>query len=214
MCKERKIVWVYPTENKMHCPVRLVEKYMNLCPAVSVKMKKLNFYLRTLEKPTPVQWYGEQVVGLNTIRKVVGNLLKSANLDGFFTNHSLRHSGTSRLFQSGIDKKIIKEYTGHHSNALHAYETNSNEQRKELSNVISGELHVDKKQKSESIDIPKYNFEFSVVENASNKCMGCSCSKREIRVDEAEKIGEMIKQIIEGKARAKATIKLEIKFDH
>ena len=140
MRKYRKIVWVYPSKNVVRCPVRLVEKYIGLCPPVSVKTKKLNFYLRSLDKPSLTQWYGEQVVGLNTLRKVTGNLLKSVHLDGHFTNHSLRRSGMSRLFQSGVDPKLIREFTGHCSDALHDYEVTSDQQRQQMSNIIQGEV--------------------------------------------------------------------------
>ena len=36
MRKERKIVWVYPCENPLQCPVRLAEKYLSLCPKNSL----------------------------------------------------------------------------------------------------------------------------------------------------------------------------------
>ena len=74
--------------------MRLIDKYMSLCPDVGAKSKP-NFYLRPLDKINPAQWYSTRVVGVNTLRKVVGKLLKSAELDGYFTNHSLRRSGTT-----------------------------------------------------------------------------------------------------------------------
>ena len=76
--KERKVVWVFPSDNITRCPVRLVDKYMSLCPDVG-KGKKANFYLRPLEKRNSAQWYGEQPVGRNSLTKVVTKLLKSAN---------------------------------------------------------------------------------------------------------------------------------------
>ena len=127
MWKERKVVWVYPSKNIERCPVRLVDKYMRLCPMVTPKTKKFNFCLRSLEKPTFTQLYGEQCVGMHTLSKTVKQMLKSANLDGFFTNHSLRHSGTSRLFQNGVDRKLVKEYIGHVSDAVDCYQVTSDE---------------------------------------------------------------------------------------
>ena len=53
--KERKVIWVYPSDDPVKCPVRLVDKYMSLIPPVSPKSKKDNFYLRSLEKINPVQ---------------------------------------------------------------------------------------------------------------------------------------------------------------
>ena len=69
-------------------------------------------------------------MGVNTLRKVVRKLLKSAELDGYFTNHSLRRSGTTRLFQAGVERKIVKEYTGHTSDAVDQYQITSADQRK------------------------------------------------------------------------------------
>ena len=67
-------------------------------------------------------------------------MLKNAKLDGFFTNHSLRRSSTTRLFQAGVDKKIIKDFMGHRSDALDKYEVTSEEQRQNISKIIAGEL--------------------------------------------------------------------------
>ena len=96
--KDRKIVWVYPSENVNRCPVRLVKKYMSLCPKY---YKKNNFYLQGKQRTTPTQWYSCQVVGSNTIGKVVKELMKAAKIEGFFTNHSLRRTGGTRLFRAG-----------------------------------------------------------------------------------------------------------------
>ena len=49
---------------------------------------------------------------MNTLRKVVEKLLKSAELDGYFTNHSLRRSGTTRLFQVGVERKLSRNILG------------------------------------------------------------------------------------------------------
>ena len=125
MRKERKIVWVYPSENKVRCPVCIIDKYISLLPVAKKETKKPNFYLCSLEKKTPAQWYWEQVVGLNTLKKVVSEMSKKANLEGFFTNHSLRRTSTTRLFRQGVDRKLIKEFTGHSSDALDQYQITS-----------------------------------------------------------------------------------------
>ena len=44
--------------------------------------------------------------------------MEKANILGFFTNHSLRCNSGTRLFQSGVDRKLIKESTGHCSDAV------------------------------------------------------------------------------------------------
>ena len=83
MRKERKIVWIYPSANTDWCPVCIIDKYCSLLPPVRLN-RKPNFYLRSLERFTPVQWYGEQVIGSNTLRKIMGELSEKCNLQGFF----------------------------------------------------------------------------------------------------------------------------------
>ena len=42
MKSERKVVWDFPSSNINRCPVRLVDKYLSLCPRYYLKP---NFYL-------------------------------------------------------------------------------------------------------------------------------------------------------------------------
>ena len=78
-------------------------------------------------------------LGINKVRSVVKDMLKHAGLDGFFTNHSLRQTAATRLFQAGQNVKLIKEVTGHISDAVEKYETTSDRQRMEISSIIQGE---------------------------------------------------------------------------
>ena len=110
------------------------------------KNKKFNFYLRSLVRCTPSKWYGEQVVAINSLRKVVQTLLKDAKLNGYFTNHSLRRSGTTRLFHKGVDRKLIKEFTGHSSDAVDNYQVMSDDQRAQMSRIIQGQNECENNQ--------------------------------------------------------------------
>ena len=118
MNRERNVVWVYPSENQSRCPVHLVDKYVSLLPPVKLNTKKLNFYLHSLEKYSPAQWYREQVVRRNTLRKTISDICKDAKIPGFRTNHSLQRTGTTRLFRVGVDRKLIKEFTMHTSDTV------------------------------------------------------------------------------------------------
>ena len=64
---------------------------------------------------------------------------KSTTFEGFFTKHSLRKTGTIRLFRQAADQKIVNEFTGHNSDAVDAYQITSDEERKEISKIIAGE---------------------------------------------------------------------------
>ncbi len=41
--------------------------------------------------------------------------------EGKFTNHSLRVSAVTRMFNEGIEEQVVKEKTGHRSDAVRAY---------------------------------------------------------------------------------------------
>ena len=119
MCHDRKTVWIYPNlGNPSRCLVRLIKKYLSLCPPVA---KKENFYLQSLQKLSPTQWYSVQVVGQNSISKVVKKLMQDAGIQGFFTNHSARCTGGTHLFRAGVQRKLVKETTGHSSDAIDKY---------------------------------------------------------------------------------------------
>ena len=212
MHKDRKIVWVYPSADSVHCPVHLVEKYMSLCPAVTPKTKKMNFHLRSLEKPTVTQWYGEQVVGRNTLRKVTGRLLKNVKL-GHYTNHSLRRRGTSRLFQAGVDTKLIRKFTGHRSDALYAYETTSDGQRERMSKIIQFDSKKEEKKQVEPMEV-EADLEISVNEKSSSGCVSFKCNKKKVKSCEIDQISEFIDRMLKIKLKGRATIKVDIQFDH
>ena len=52
------------------------------------------------------------------------------------TNHSLRATGATALFNAGVQEKLIRDVTGHRSNALQIYERPSLEQRQAVSKIL------------------------------------------------------------------------------
>ena len=64
--------------------------------------------------------------------------MASAGYDGFFSGHSLRRTGGSRLFQAGVQRKLVKEVTGHASDAIDKYQVTSDSQRAAMSNILQG----------------------------------------------------------------------------
>ena len=209
MRKERKIVWIYPSKNINRCPVRLLKKYLSLCP--KNYFKKPNFYLQSLKSPHPKQWYVREVVGQNKVKEVVKNLLSSAEIDGYFTNHSLRCTGGTRLFQAGIDHKLVKEVTGHRSDAVDCYQITSEEQREHISRVMEGSNVVecnDIQSRTETV-VPKDK------ETESNACENsvkvCDCKGKNEPI--GNKVCSIINKIVEENLRTgKTIVKLEIEI--
>ena len=90
MRRDRKEVWIHPNlVNPARCYVRLIDKYLGLCPPF---YKKANFYLQCRNIPTPACWYQNQVMGEGSIGKIISKLMESAGYLGFYSGHSLRRS--------------------------------------------------------------------------------------------------------------------------
>ena len=134
---DRKEVWMIPSERSDRCCVCLIDKYLKLCLQT---FKRNNFYLHSLVKPTPTQWYGEQVIGQNTLFKTVKRLFEEAKIEGHFTNHSCHRSGMTHLFQAGVDRKLSKEVTGHRFDAVDGYAETSEEKCEMICKIIDKKL--------------------------------------------------------------------------
>ena len=83
------------------------------------------FYLRPcpdVPKDTDKPWFLCQPIGRNTLDGMVSKMGKTVGM----TNHSLRITGTTRLFNAHVPEKIVQERSGHLSlESLHCYERTS-----------------------------------------------------------------------------------------
>ena len=156
--------------DQTQCIFTIMRKYISLCEETSLSE---SFYLRPLLKPTEKMWYGKQPLGHNTLSKMVSSIMTAASFQGNFTNHSLRATAASRLFQASVDEQLIMGVTGHRSTAVRTYKRPNDDQLRDLSNIISGSagksMKVDKIQPtaecaiaSESTDRPPRNVTLNV----------------------------------------------------
>ena len=83
-------------------------------------------------------WYSTTPVGHNTLAKTVKRLCETAGISGYKTNHSLRVTNATRLFQSGIDEQLIMARTGHRSlEGVRAYKRVSTDQKQSVSRILN-----------------------------------------------------------------------------
>ena len=61
----------------------------------------------------PTVWFRATPVGHNKLGNVVSKMCKDADLQGQFSNHSLRATTATRGLEKGISHKLIMERTGH-----------------------------------------------------------------------------------------------------
>ncbi len=143
-------VRMYGSDNMNRNVVRLYEKYVGLLPVWS-KTSDLFVYELSEKRRSPCTWYSDRPVGINVLKKTVCKLTEATGLKGNFTNHSLRASCATRLYQSGEDEQTIKCITGHRSDVgVWSYKRVSDQLLKSANKKISGEgvtLEFPKKKK-------------------------------------------------------------------
>ena len=123
-------------DNPKRCFVRLFQRYRQLCPEDAPPHA---FYLQPSRNPTSTCWYSKCLLGHTTLGKTVARLCKLAGIEGYKTNHSLRATATSRLYQSGVDEQLVMERTGHRSlEGVHSYKRTSDAQREAPSDILNG----------------------------------------------------------------------------
>ncbi len=115
-----KSVCAYGHTTQERNVVYLYQKYVALLPE-NCKNDALYKYSAVAGKRTPQTWYVDKPVGINVLSKVVSNLMARIGRQGKFTNHSLRVSAATRMFNEGIEEQVVKEKTGHRSDAVRAY---------------------------------------------------------------------------------------------
>ena len=89
-------------ENLDRCFVRLFKLYQSLCPPDAPHHA---FYLQPLKKPTSTSWYSNQPLGHSNLANV--RLCKQAGIQGYKTNHSLKVTVASHLYQAGVDEQLV-----------------------------------------------------------------------------------------------------------
>ncbi len=67
----------------------------------------------------------------------VSRLCKSAGIGGYKTNHSLRVTAATRLYQAGVDEQLIMKRTGHRSiEGVRVYKRASDDQEQVVSAIL------------------------------------------------------------------------------
>lgn len=144
---QNKVTRAYALPGNQKCIVKMLDKYLSLLPTNAPY-----FYMRANEEFREEQAgpvFTKQRVGINILKNILPVLSKESGIGVHYTNHSLRATAITRLFNNGVEEKIIAETSGHRSTkALRVYERTSEQQKKQVTHVIN---------QSEIIEQPKCN---------------------------------------------------------
>ena len=138
---ENKTVSIFRNEEAgERCLVLLLDMYLKRLPEGAIQ--KDWFYCKPLDnfrKDKDGPWYCVQPRGKHFLNNMVKSMFSEANIAGDFTNHSLRATGATELFQSETPEKVIQDITGHRSvSTLHQYERVGDVQKKAACNILTG----------------------------------------------------------------------------
>ena len=99
------------------------------------------FYVRPLQNVSNYAdkpWYNSVPLGKYTLQAKLKNMCSSAGVSGHKTNHSLCATAATKMFKSGVPKKLIQEQTGHCSiEALRTYDRLDDAQHTATSSLLS-----------------------------------------------------------------------------
>ena len=188
----RKEVFVYEASDIRRCPVRLFRKYIGLLPEPK-SCRKL--YMRPKVKFTPSVWFNDQPYGNNKVFTTVKEICAKGGFEGKFTNHSLRASSASRLYQNDVPEQMIKEITGHRSDCVRTYKRTSDEIRESASKKLSGG-NVSKKQKVEEKNVESEN---KIESKKSEELDAEFVKKTNEQLQESMSAVQMIRNVIKTK---------------
>ncbi len=133
---DRKTVDAYENrDNPDRCIVEIFRRYVSHCPT---KSRPVGLYLRPLDKPSSNVWFACQVVGRQKLAGIVGSICKEAGFEGYRSNHSLRATAATRLYNAEVDEQLIGLVTGHRSSAIQKYKRTTEKQKRKCSSIIQG----------------------------------------------------------------------------
>lgn len=101
--------------------------------------EKDTFYVkpRSVIADSEYVWFTAYPIGKNTLSNFVKDMCKEAETNGKKTNHSLRATRVSNLFQAGVPEKLIQQRSGHRSlEGLRQYQrTTLDQETRDMQNV-------------------------------------------------------------------------------
>ena len=90
--------------------LKLVLKYSALSPR---EHPNGALYLTPLKNPKRDCWYSHVPTGHNELSETIPRLMRDAGIPGYLTNHSLRATATTRMYDAQLEEVSIMQGIGH-----------------------------------------------------------------------------------------------------
>lgn len=131
-----KEVVQFESDNKTRCHVALFEKFQQVRPNDTNR-----FYIMPKKNCISLTWFTNRPIGKNKLAGFMKRISEKAGVPHHVTNHSLRATCATRLYEANVDEQLIMERTGHRSlNGVRAYKRTSDIHLEQCSAVLDGKL--------------------------------------------------------------------------
>ena len=93
------------------CVVKLLDTYLSLLPLVASYM-----YMQAKYKDPPnpfVSSFAKQRVGINVLKNILLDVSEKSGIQVRYTNHCLRATAVTQMFNSHVNEKVIAKTSGH-----------------------------------------------------------------------------------------------------
>ena len=146
-----------------HSHVTFLNFYMSKLPPSCIAANK-PFYLQPLPfTPTGSRpWFLEDRVGKVKVKGMVKQMFQEAEIEGKFTNHSLRATGATALFDANVPEAIIQKRSGHSSTkALRMYERMTPQHDLAVSKILQSDKKLTFKAATQSVSNGEIDYDSS-----------------------------------------------------
>ena len=142
---DNKVVPIYagPAAGE-RCLVYLLDLHLSKLPSIAFEKDVLYWKPKNdIPKSSKEPWYHCQPVGKHKLSGMVAQMCEEAGLNERKTNHSLRVTGATSLYNGGVPEREIQQRTGHRSiEALRKYECTGEEQHQAVSSKFSSPVEL------------------------------------------------------------------------
>ena len=132
-----KVVPVYADPQSCpRCLIYLLDLYLSKLPPMAREKDILYLHPKKRAPAGDLPWYDAMAVGKEKLRTFIQDMCSDAGIEEKKTNHSLRATGASAMFNAGVPDKLIRDVTGHRSTALQLYERPTVQQKQAVSRIL------------------------------------------------------------------------------
>lgn len=120
------------------------DSYFDYSPA-DVPVPALFLQARPNWKVGDAIWFSKCPIGHNMLQKRFKEMCSSAGLKGNFSNHSMRATAVTRMYDAGVNEKQIMKRSGHRSvEGVRSYQREEASGQLKVSNILASSRTVEK----------------------------------------------------------------------